>query len=206
MPPLSWRTSVGGFWISPRKHPDFFWAFTSRLLLYLGNSVIAGFTLYLLIDYIGLGRDGAADFQPIMMLFAIPVGLVGLLGSGPLSDRIGRRKIFVSAAALIIAIGLVVPLISPTPVGMIVMTTIMTFGFGVFQSVDTALVSEVLPNKNDYGKDLGIVNLASFIPGVIGPAVGAIIIQQWGYASLFPFAIVFAVLGGLAVFPIKGIR
>ena len=111
-----------------------------------------------------------------------------------------------SAAALIIAIGLVVPLISPTPVGMIVMTTIMTFGFGVFQSVDTALVSEVLPNKNDYGKDLGIVNLASFIPGVIGPAVGAIIIQQWGYASLFPFAIVFAVLGGLAVSPIKGIR
>lgn len=70
VPPLSWRTSVGGFWISPRKHPDFFWAFTSRLLLYLGNSVIAGFTLYLLIDYIGLGRDGAADFQPIMMLFA----------------------------------------------------------------------------------------------------------------------------------------
>lgn len=98
------------------------------------------------------------------------------------------------------------PLISPTPVGMIVMTTIMTFGFGVFQSVDTALVSEVLPNKNDYGKDLGIVNLASFIPGVIGPTVGAIIIQQWGYASLFALAIVFAVLGGLAVSPIKGIR
>ena len=30
------------FWVNPVKHPDFFWAFTGRLLLYTGYFAVTG--------------------------------------------------------------------------------------------------------------------------------------------------------------------
>src|SRR3954447_940172 len=39
------------FWVSPVKHPDFFWAFTGRLLLYTGYFAVTGYQLFLLTDY-----------------------------------------------------------------------------------------------------------------------------------------------------------
>ena len=37
---LTFRAFVAGFWISPRKHPDFAWAFAARFLFILGYFVV----------------------------------------------------------------------------------------------------------------------------------------------------------------------
>ncbi len=204
--PLHARDLLQLFWISPLKHPDFFWTFLGRLLLYTGYGMVQGYTLYLLSDYIGLGREGAATFAPWLTFAAIPTGLVALLVGGPLSDRIGRRKPFVFAASLFIGIGLAVPFAWPTPAGMIIMTVILGLGFGLFQSVDTALVTEVLPSSASYAKDLGIVNIASSLPGTIAPGIAGAIIGVGGYEALFPVGIVLAVIGSFAVMPITSVR
>jgi hypothetical protein len=39
---------VRGFWISPRAHPDFFWAWVTRFLMQLGNAVATLYLLYFL--------------------------------------------------------------------------------------------------------------------------------------------------------------
>jgi len=194
------------FWVNPAAHPDFFWAFAGRLLLYLGFGTVNGYSLYLLIDYVGLGRDGAAGFIPWMTLAAIPTGLAALLISGPLSDRVGRRKPFVFAACLVIALGLIAPWLWPAPAAMLVMSAVLGLGFGMFQSVDTALVTDVLPSADSYAKDLGIVNIASSLPGTLAPGMAGVIIGVSGYAALFPVGIAFVALAALAVWKIRGVK
>ena len=38
-PDFSWPEFLRSFWISPRRHPDFAWAWLTRFLVNLGNSL-----------------------------------------------------------------------------------------------------------------------------------------------------------------------
>jgi MFS family permease len=87
-----------------------------------------------------------------------------------------------------------------------IMTFIAGFGFGMFQAVDTALMSEVLPSAKSFAKDLGVVNIAATLPQTLAPGVAGAIALSFGYAALFPVAIVLGILGALAVWPIKATR
>jgi len=193
------------FWVNPVRHPDFFWAFTGRLLLYTGYFSVTGYLLYLLQDYIGVG-EGAVALVPLVSAAGIPTIVLSIAISGPLSDRIGRRKPFVVASALIVAAALVVPLLWPTVEGMIAFAVLSGLGFGAFQAVDTALVSQVLPNEKAFAKDLGVVNIAATIPQTVAPAVAGAVVLLFGFAGLFPVAMLLSVLGALAVLPIRSVR
>ena len=45
--PMRWGEFLKGFWISPREHPDFAWAFASRFFIYMGYQAVAAYLLYL---------------------------------------------------------------------------------------------------------------------------------------------------------------
>jgi MFS family permease len=203
--PWRWTAFLRTFWVNPLKHPDFFWAFTGRLLLYLGYFVVFGYNLFLLEDYIGLG-DGAPAFVPILGLVSLAGILVSTVIGGTLSDRLGRRRIFVLIASVLVALGMVAPLVSPTTTGMLVFGVIAGLGFGAFQAVDQALITEVLPDENARAKDLGVVNIAATLPQTLAPALGGAVVLSFGYVGLFPVAIVLAILGAFAVFFIKSVR
>jgi len=198
---------LGTFWVNPIAHPDFFWAFTGRLLLYLGYFGVTTFLLYLLADYIGLGEAEASSVAGLLGLFGLPFTITAIVVSGPLSDLLGRRKVFVFGSSVLIGLALIVPLALPTVTGMFIMAAALAFGFGMFQSIDTALMTEVLPNKEAFGKDLGVVNIAATLPQTLAPAIGGLIILTFGgYIALFPAGILFSVLGALAVWPIRSVR
>ena len=194
------------FWVSPVKYPDFAWAFIGRLLLYLGYFSVMGYNLYLLSDHIGLGTSAALGYVPILGLISLAAMLPMILISGPVSDRLGRRKIFVFISSVIVGIGLIVPWVWPTVGGMMVMAAICGLGFGAFQSVDQALMTEVLPSADSYAKDLGVVNIAATLPQTLAPGVGGAIVLAFGYAGLFPVGIFLSILGAFAVFMIKSVR
>lgn len=203
--PFSLRKFASAFWVNPVRHPDFFWAFSSRLLLYAGYFAVTGYNLYLLQDYVGLG-----EAAPGLVAVVAGVGLPGLVLSiaifGPLSDKVRRRKPFVVFAAAVVAVGMVVPWVSPTLTGMIVMSVVVSFGFGAFQAVDTALVTEVLPSQTDYGKDIGIINIAATLPQTVAPALAGAVVLAFGFAGLFPVAILLSILGALLVLPVRSVR
>jgi MFS family permease len=94
----------------------------------------------------------------------------------------------------------------PTFTGMLLFAVISGLGFGAFQSVDTALMSEVLPNPDDFAKDIGVVNIAATLPQTVAPALAGAIVVVLGYAGLFPVGILLCLLGGLAVLPVKAVR
>lgn len=193
------------FWVNPVKHPDFFWAFTGRLLLYTGYFSVTGYNLFVLQDYIGLGDD-AVGYVAILGLLSLVGMIPAILVSGPLSDRLGRRKIFVFVSSVLVGVGLVVPWVWPTLGGMFVMAIICGLGFGAFQSVDQALMTQVLPSADSYAKDLGVVNIAATLPQTLAPAVGGAVVLAFGYAGLYPIGIVLSVVGAFAVFKIRSVR
>ncbi|WP_179873127.1 MFS transporter [Microcella indica] len=204
-PPFHVRSFLSTFWVNPIAHPDFFWAFTGRLLLYTGYFAVSGYLLYLLQDYIGLGDD-AVGLVPLVTAAGLPAIVLSIAISGPWSDRVGRRKPFVVASSLLVGAALIVPWVWPTLEGMIAFSVLAGLGFGAFQAVDTALVSQVLPSEHAHGKDLGVVNIAATLPQTLAPAVAGSIVLLFGFAALFPFAMVLSVLGAIAVLPIRSVR
>ena len=204
--PFELRAFLRTFWVSPRSHPDFAWGFVNRLLLYVGYFLVSGYQLYILQDYVGLGDD-AVKLVPVLGLVGLVGNVVTMLTFGPLSDRIGRRKPFVLVSGLVMAVGLLVPWISPTVAGMVVMSLVLGLGMGAYMAVDSALMSEVLPAAEDFGKDLGVLNIAATLPQTVGPALaGGIVVVSGGYTALFPIGVVVALLGSLAVLRIRGVR
>jgi MFS family permease len=203
--PFSLAVFLRTFWVSPRRHPDFAWGFIGRLLLFTGYFAVTGYQLYLLQDYIGLG-DEAVAMVPVLGVVSLVGMVVTMSFSGPLSDRLGRRKVFVIVASLVMAGAMVVPLVMPTITGMIIFTALNGLGFGCYMAVDGALMSEVLPSEGTFAKDLGVLNIAATLPQTVGPFVSGAIVVLAGYAALFPVGLVLGVLGALAIIPIKSVR
>ncbi|MFE7559186.1 MFS transporter [Kitasatospora sp. NPDC057500] len=195
-----------GFAPSPRMYPDFWWVFLGRLFTYLAYFLVFGYKLYILQDYIGL-HDEAVDHVPALALATVAGILPATVICGPLSDRLGRRKIFVIASAALIGCSLVIPLVVPDMTGMLAMGFTAGLGFGCFQGVDTALISQVLPSEQSFAKDLGVVNVASTLPQVLAPAIsGAVVLALGGFRTLFLAAAAFGLIGAAAVLRVRSVR
>ncbi|MFT4051126.1 MAG: MFS transporter [Microbacterium sp.] len=192
------------FWVSPVKHPDFFWAFTGRLLLYMGYLIVTGYQLYLLQYYFHV--DAPETVIPLLGMLSLVGIVVSTLVSGPLSDKVGRRKPFVFGSAVVVSIGFALPWVWQDLTAWMIMTFVAGFGFGMFQAVDTALISEVLPSAKSFAKDLGVINIASTLPQVLAPGLAGAIVLAFGYTALFPIGIVLGILGAIAIWPITSVR
>lgn len=203
--PLRWTEVLRGYWFSPREHPDFAYGFLGRALTFTGYYLISTYSLYLLQDYIGLGDD-AVSYLPLFAGVTVLATLVSTVVGGPLSDRIGRRKPLVAVSGSLIGLSVLGPWISPTVAGYAVCCVIGGLGFGAFLAVDQALLSEILPSKEDNGRNLGLLNIGATLPGVVAPAVAGTIVTAFGYGVLFPVAMVITVSGAFAVMRIRSVR
>ena len=192
------------FWVNPVKFPDFGWAFLGRLLLFTGYFMVTGYQFYLLTDYFKVANP--ATVIPLLGGISIAGVLIATIVSGPLSDRMGRRKPFVFGSSIIMGIALAIPWIWPNLTAWMVTTFIAGLGFGIYQAVDTALMSQVLPSAKSFAKDLGIVNIAATLPQTLAPGVAGAIVLAFGYAGLFPIGIILSILGAFAIWPIKATR
>jgi hypothetical protein len=92
-------------------------------------------------------------------------------------------------------------------------------------AVDQALATQVLPDAHSRGKDLGIMNIATAVPQAVAPLLGAVLVVTFagfaassdsstagfdgahaGFTALFVASGVIAILGGLALIPIKSVK
>lgn len=205
--PFSWRAFFASFWVSPRRYPDFWWAFAGRFFLILAYQSVQSYLLYILRDYIGLSDAESTGVSTLITAVMLVGALVTTYFCGRISDRTGRRKIFVFVSSLIMAVSLLIPLLLPSLTGMFALAAVFGVGYGIYMSVDTALMNEVLPAADQAAKDLGILNIATALPQAFTPAlVGVLILLSGGYAAVFIAGIVFAVLGALTVIPIRSVR
>ena len=202
---MSARGVIGSLWISPREQPDFGWTLLGRILVNFGNAF--GTTLLLYFLMFGLDRTDAEDdllmLTAVYMVFVIIAALV----LGRLSDKLGRRKLFVIVASVLQAVAAVLLAFFPDFTVALVAAGLLGLGYGCFLSVDQALATQVLPDPENRGKDLGIMNIASAVPQAIAPLLGAgLVAMMGGFTGLFLLAAVCAALGAVAVMRVKSVR
>ncbi|BDZ64046.1 MFS transporter [Agromyces mangrovi Wang et al. 2018] len=97
--PFTFAGMLQGFWISPRRFPDFGWTLLSRVLVNIGNAIITGLLLYFLIYSYGDTAEQAEDDLLLLTLVYTACSIAAALVGGRLSDRLERRKPFVFAAS-----------------------------------------------------------------------------------------------------------
>jgi MFS family permease len=187
-----------------RDNPDFAWAFGTRFLVQLGNALGTLYLLYFLTDRVGLADP---DTGLLIMIVLYTVGMVAtaVLG-GRLSDRSGRRKIFVVWSGVVIAIAALLLALWPTWPVALVASVLLGAGYGVYLAVDTALITQVLPAAVDRAKDLGVINIATAAPQVLGPAIAApLVTNLGGYPTLYALTAVVTLAGAVMVVRIRAV-
>lgn len=194
--------------LSALANHDFRWAFIGRALMVLGYFSVVGYQLYILDDHIDLPA-GLAPTEAMAILTPVSMGAMALstvLG-GLLSDRWNRRKIFVGLSAALAGVVTTIPVISPTWTGMLLFSALNGLAFGCFMAVDTAVVTLVLPRAEDAARDMGVLNIANAGPQIIAPFVASVVVTALGgYTPLFLVGGALALLGALAILPIRGVR
>lgn len=211
LPPFRAADVVRTFWVNPREHPDFGWAFLSRLLVFMGVAYFLSYQFIFANDALGLGEAAALEILAQAQLITTVVTIVCTLASGWLSDRIGRRKPVVLAAGLLVAAGLVVIATATTPGQFLIGAAVYGVGQGVYFAVDMALVAAVLPNPDDTAKDLGVFNIASTLPQSLAPMIAPLFLvigspSGQNLPAVFLAGAAFAVVGAFVVLPIRKTR
>ena len=202
------RLDPRAFWISPRRHPDFAWAFATRFLVQLGNSLGTLYLLYFLQDAVGLAEGEEADNGLLILILVYTVGIMATtVVAGRLSDRSGRRRPHVVVAGVVMAVAAVIIAIWPTWPAAIVAAAVLGAGYGIYVSVDAALITQVLPAASGRAKDLGIINIANSAPQVLGPTLAApIVAYLGGYPVLYAVTAVVTLLGGVFIYKVRSVR
>ena len=195
---------LAGMWVSPRRYPDFAWAWVTRFLVQLGNALGTLYLLYFLTDRVHY-PDPQNGLLILILVYTAALTATTVV-AGRRSDRSGRRKVFVVWSGLVIAVAAVLLAAWPTWPVAIVAAVVLGAGFGIYVAVDAALITQVLPKATDRAKDLGVVNIANSAPQVLGPALSApIVVHLGGYPTLYAATALVTVLGSVLVLRIRSV-
>ncbi|HRC12552.1 MAG TPA: MFS transporter [Dermatophilaceae bacterium] len=192
---------------SLRNSSDFRWTWVGRFLVVLGYYLLQARMLYFIQSSLQLDVAAAAGVVAQVAAIGGVTMIAGLVVAAPLSDKFGRKP-FVYGAGVGIALGLVMMSASSTTTSITIANAVIGLAFGAFMGVDQALVADVLPNKEDVAKDLGVINLAATIPQMLAPAVGSAILLTSGgsYSLLLIIGAVIAACSVYATWRIRGVR
>ena len=221
-PPRDVGAFLSSFWISPREHPDFAWAWLTRLLVNLGNALALLYLLFFLQDVVGYTSEKADDRVFVLTaIYAVTVVLTTVV-FGAWSDRLGRRKVFVIWSGMVSGVASLLLGVGQSWPAAVVAAVVLGCAYGIYTAVDFALITEVLPAAVDRGKDLGVINIANSLPQVLAPVLaGALLwlVKQSGgvvdpegsafsagYFAVYGMAFVVSLLGSVFVTRIKGVR
>ncbi|MCX4744598.1 MFS transporter [Kitasatospora sp. NBC_01287] len=202
--PLRARALAAGYWVSPRRYPDFGWAWATRFLINLGNAIGTLYLLFYLTDAVHYPSpdDGVLILTAVYTLAA----LLTAIPSGVVSDRTGRRRALVVVSCVVMALAAALLAAVHTWPATVLAAGVLGAGYGIYLAVDQALVTQVLPAAADRAKDLGVINIANSGPQVLAPALAApIVAHLGGYGGLYTATALVTLLAGLLVHRIRGV-
>jgi MFS family permease len=203
--PRSLSAALRSTWVAPGRHPDYAWAFAGRLLVNLGNALGTTYLLYFLTD--GLRVADPEGSLLVLTLVYLVATVAATWGGGVLSDRTGRRRVFVAGAAVLQALACALLVVAPSWTSALVAGLLLGAGYGAYTSVDQALVTQVLPDPRAVAGELGVMNVAVVAPQALAPLLASLVIAELGgYGVLFAVAGLFTVLGAVSVGRIRSVR
>ncbi len=214
VPAFKFGAFMRGFYVSPKKYPDFSWAWLTRFLVSLGNAMATIYLLFFLQDAVKIKNP---DQGQLILIVIYTLGIiVTTVVFGMWSDRMGRRKIFVIWSTVLMAIAAVILALFHTFPAAMGAAAILGIGYGAYLAVDQALITQVLPAQIHRARDLGVINIANSLPQVLAPVIAARIVKghldvaglHWltGYTGLYLATAAITLLAAILVNPIKSVR
>ena len=194
---------------TPKSHPDYWWAFAGRGLAFMAFGLATGLQLYALRDHFKVG-DGSTDAASITLsqitVFSTLALAVAAIVGGILVDKLHRVKPFVIAASLIFVPGALILSQVHSTAGAFIGFTVIGFAFGSYIAVDQVLLSLVIPNKTNAGRDLGLLNVSGSVGSIAAPALAGVLVASTGYGFVFLLVVVAGALAAGCVLFIRGVR
>jgi MFS family permease len=202
---------------------DFFWTFATRALVTLGIFSILPFMELYFRDVVRTKDAGAAS--AFWLLAVIAGAIIPSMVGGVLSDRTGRRKLFVyisSAMQAVVVSVLLFGLVRSLTL-LYVLGILYGIGYGAYYAVDWALACDVLPNREEAaGRDMALWHVSFTLPQVLAPAIlagflhflnepGHLLLgissgHDLGFRFIFGSAALWFILGTVMVSRIRGVR
>ena len=195
-PPWSLRQLLSTYYVAPRRHPDFAWAFASRFMFILAYAFLVTYQAYYLLEHLGSDEDDVPRQIFLGTLVQAAVVVVAALVGGRLSDRTGRRKVFVAAA-----------------VGRVRRRALRDRGRRRLRRLprghgrraawasactwpSTSRSSRTCcPTRTNAAKDLGVLNIAGALPFSLAPAMAPLVLAIGGGS----YQVLYAVAGVCAL-------
>ena len=201
--------------VEPFRNGDFFWVFFTRFLFNMGQYTIQEFLQYYVCDLLDTSPFSPSEATSMLLMPMLFVALFTAYGGGVLSDRMGgQRKIFVYISGGIMAISSVVSIFNRSFVVEFLLCIFFGAAFGLFGSVDFALVCDVLPNEANRAKDMALWHIALVMPQFIAVPISGGILDAMNeshgpgpaYAVIFIISCFYFLLGAALVSKVKAAK
>jgi MFS family permease len=206
-------------WVAPWRSPDFRWVWFTRFLVAFGFYIITNYVRNYLKDMVpdytlipGVPATKMPDTLIAALVAALSISLAGAFGAlnaGKLADRIGRKRVIVTAGWIMFVTLIPFAFI---PVYSFIVGLALIFGaaYGAYLSASWALVADILPNKDDAAKDMGIWQASVSTPQILSGAAGFLVDMGnrghmgRGYTLAFLLAAAAFLAGCLLVTRVRG--
>lgn len=226
------REVVSPYGIRPRcqsfidvfRNKDFRIVFITRFLMQMGILTVQEYLQYYLDDAIGapfvlLGVTVATTAEKAVSILFCPM-LLGAIGSsllsGIISDKLGgRRKLIVYITGAMMAVACMLFSLTRSYGVDMALALLFGLGFGGFSVMDWAMATDVLPNPDEFAKDMGIWSLALVLPQVIAAPISGFLLDYFqavdakhslGYSVIFLVAVLYFAGGTFFVKYIGGVH
>ena len=206
----SWRSVGMEAWGTDiLRERSFVWLVGSRWFVLMGMTMLTNFALFYFVDSFGLTQS-ETGVPMLAVLVAFIVGnLVAVLPAGRASDRVGRKPVIYVACAVGSA-GLAIVAVAPIIPVAVAGGLVMGVGFGMFLAVDWALLTDLVP-KASAGRYMGISNVATATAGLVGLAIGGLLIDLSnavispgiGPRVAFAMAVALLAIGAVLLRPVR---
>lgn len=210
--------------LKPLRSKDFRIVFFTRFLMQMGILTVQEYLQYYVQDaiespYTLFGRVVATNAQKAVSILFLPMllGAIGSsMGAGVLSDRWGgARKQIVYMSGTVMAIACVLFSVTRNFAFDMLLGLLFGLGFGAFSVMDWAMATDVLPNPDEFAKDMGLWSLALVLPQVIAAPISGNLLDYFqkvnpelnlGYSVIFLVAVLYFVVGTAFVKFIEGVH
>lgn len=189
----------------PPKDGQFWLVFSGRFMFILGLYMVILYQFFIARDFLSLSTQEAGNLIALgSVVLAFSAGIATVV-AGPLSDKVGRKP-FVIGGPLLTIVALIPIWLAHESWAFVAFFAIGGLAYGSYLSVDAALMTDILPDKERAAKDLAILNASNTLPAVFAPAMSGTLLSLGGYPLVFSGVSVVCAAAGIVIFWVRRVH
>lgn len=207
------KSVVTSYGFNVRKYPDFAWNWLGRFVFFIGLYFNTTFGTFFYAQRLDLPVREVAGIVATVGMIGVLAAATGAIVGGFLSDKLQRRRLFVMIAALLFVVGAVAEATAWSLPQIIVGAVLMQLAIAVFATVDQAIVYAIIPERDQAGRYMAVIQFAQKIPSAVAPLIAGVVItigavgDVKNYTLLYLTGAAFALIGGLIILlKVKSVR